>query len=470
MGDALDGLMAGNFFSANKYGGNNNNQRAAGGAYPASGANNNNAVGIFARGGNGRGPSRERLGSRESLVPGGAYGQPPRNPMMAASSMGLNIGPSGFGGAACGGGPSAGGGLARKNVNMGIANALQPGLNMGYGARSITPVLGNGGPSAGGPMPYGRPPSNKAGGGNGGCGYAGVANGGGGAAAAAAGGTSAASASKAAADGAAGTTNPPLLHGYACDQNSTWRRYMEDMYTTVADFAGKSGSLYAGVYDGHGGRTAVEFVQSHLHTQLEREVRGNPSMSIEEAMRNAFAKIDKMLSTMGAMNCGTTVAVCLCLRATTSPTSPVIIHMANAGDSRVVLVCDDGTPAKRLSVDHVATDPAEVQRVLSVGGTVMNNRVGGSLAVTRALGDHCLKGDAGVTCDPYYTQHMVGPHDKFIIMASDGIWDVVSDSDASDLANQHATKSPDEISSHFIQTALRRGSRDNLSCLVVKIR
>ena len=80
-------------------------------------------------------------------------------------------------------------------------------------------------------------------------------------------------------------------------------------------------------------------------------------MSIEEAMRNAFAKIDKMLSTMGAMNCGTTVAVCLCLRATTSPTSPVIIHMANAGDSRVVLVCDDGTPAKRLSVDHVATDP-----------------------------------------------------------------------------------------------------------------
>ena len=55
-------------------------------------------------------------------------------------------------------------------------------------------------------------------------------------------------------------------------------------------------------------------------------------------------------------------------------------------------------------------------------------------------------------------------------MASDGIWDVVSDSDASDLANQHATKSPDEISSHFIQTALRRGSRDNLSCLVVKIR
>ena len=187
-------------------------------------------------------------------------------------------------------------------------------------------------------------------------------------------------------------------------------------------------------------------------------------------MRAAFSKIDKMLATMGAMNCGTTVAVCLCTRATPSPTSPVTIHMANAGDSRVVLVCDDGTPARRLSVDHVATDPAEVQRVISVGGTVMNNRVGGSLAVTRALGDHCLKGDAGVTCDPYYTQHPVGQHDKFLVMASDGIWDVISDSDASDLAMQHSTESADEIASRFIQTSLRRGSRDNLSCLIVRLR
>ena len=237
------------------------------------------------------------------------------------------------------------------------------------------------------------------------------------------------------------------------------------MYTAVHDFAGRPGSLFAGVYDGHGGRSAVEFVTAHLHTQLERELRsGGAESQPAQALRSAFLKVDPMLMQIGAMHCGTTVAVCLCLRQN-GPNSP----MANAGDSRVVLVAGGNNPARRLSVDHVATDPAEVQRVVRDGGQVMGNRVGGSLAVTRALGDHCLK-DVGVTAEPHYVEHSVGPNDRFLVMASDGVWDVMSDDDAQELVLRHENDTPDDIATAMLNTALSRGTRDNLSCMIIKLK
>ena len=56
----------------------------------------------------------------------------------------------------------------------------------------------------------------------------------------------------------------------------------------------------------------------------------------------------------------------------------------------------------------------------------MENRVAGSLAVTRAFGDHALKND-GVTAKPYSNKHVLRPFDKFLVIASDGVWDVLTD-------------------------------------------
>lgn len=55
---------------------------------------------------------------------------------------------------------------------------------------------------------------------------------------------------------------------------------------------------------------------------------------------------------------------------------------------------------------------------------VFGDRVGGSLAVTRAFGDHSLKRD-GVTAKPFINKHVLKPFDKFLVMASDGVWDVL---------------------------------------------
>ena len=67
-----------------------------------------------------------------------------------------------------------------------------------------------------------------------------------------------------------------------------------------------------------------------------------------------------------------------------------------------------------------------INRIKNGGGIVMENRVAGSLAVTRAFGDHALKND-GVTAKPYINKHVLRPFDKFLVIASDGVWDVLTD-------------------------------------------
>jgi len=57
---------------------------------------------------------------------------------------------------------------------------------------------------------------------------------------------------------------------------------------------------------------------------------------------------------------------------------------------------------------------------------VLEGRVGGSLAVSRAFGDYALKSE-GVTAVPYVWKHFVRPFDKHLIVATDGIWDVLTD-------------------------------------------
>ena len=82
----------------------------------------------------------------------------------------------------------------------------------------------------------------------------------------------------------------------------------------------------------------------------------------------------------------------------------------------------------RLSYDHKGTDRAEQMRVESCGGFVLNGRVSGMLAVTRALGDHMLKDS--VTSEPFFHQVALAPDDSWLIVACDGLWDVVSDAEA----------------------------------------
>merc|ERR1712039_195147 len=107
------------------------------------------------------------------------------------------------------------------------------------------------------------------------------------------------------------------------------------------------------------------------------------------------------------------------------------VHIANVGDSRAVLFGGGG--ARRLSRDHRPDDLAEARRVAQGGGRVIEGRVGGDLAISRSLGDHRLKGK-GVSGTPDSCSLV---HGQALIIASDGLWDVVSDDEACELVETY---------------------------------
>lgn len=140
-----------------------------------------------------------------------------------------------------------------------------------------------------------------------------------------------------------------------------------------------------------------------------------------------------------------------------------IVYIANLGDTRAVL--SKNGFAERMSYDHRGTDPGEVDRVKSGGGVVLDGRVGGTLAITRAFGDHSLKKD-GVIAKPFIKKHVIRTSDKFLIIASDGVWDSMEDQDAVNYCKEEFTTK--DIAQAIVKGALDRGSKDNTSCLVLR--
>jgi serine/threonine protein phosphatase PrpC len=100
------------------------------------------------------------------------------------------------------------------------------------------------------------------------------------------------------------------------------------------------------------------------------------------------------------------------------------LYVANIGDTRAVL--SKGGQAERMSIDDKCDNPEEIQRIKAANGLILQQRVGGVLAVTRAFGDHSLKA-SGLISEPHIQKYTLKPFDKFLVIASDGVWDELSD-------------------------------------------
>ncbi|KAD4179505.1 hypothetical protein E3N88_28096 [Mikania micrantha] len=139
--------------------------------------------------------------------------------------------------------------------------------------------------------------------------------------------------------------------------------------------------------------------------------------------------------------------------------------VANVGDSRAV-ICRGGK-AFAVSRDHKPDQSDERQRIENAGGFVMwagTWRVGGVLAVSRAFGDKLLK--QYVVADPEIQEEKVDNSLEFLILASDGLWDVVSNDEA--VAMVRPIESPEDASKMLMQEASQRGSADNITVVVVR--
>ena len=129
-------------------------------------------------------------------------------------------------------------------------------------------------------------------------------------------------------------------------------------------------------------------------------------------------------------------------------------------------MCHGGN-AVRLTKDHKADDPEEVNRIEAAGGFILRKRVMGVLAVARAFGDFTLK--KFVTAEPYTTTTKIDGASEFLIIACDGVWDVLSDQDAVDIVRQCGSSEGKKklAGGALVQAALKQGTTDNVTAMVV---
>lgn len=115
-----------------------------------------------------------------------------------------------------------------------------------------------------------------------------------------------------------------------------------------------------------------------------------------------------------------------------------VLYSANLGDSHMIVGLRDALNGSVkpicISETHKATEESEKRRITEAGGMVMKGRVYGDLSISRAVGDRNYKipkQDADyVSSDPFIMETHLTHHHLFAIIASDGLWDKVTFSEA----------------------------------------
>jgi protein phosphatase PTC1 len=260
-------------------------------------------------------------------------------------------------------------------------------------------------------------------------------------------------------------------YAYRQDPNIRFRPSMEDFAKYIDVFNNDKDKGFFSIYDGHGGSDVVKYVKDQMPYIFTKLMTGTPNedLNIEKLMVNAFHKMDEdlKLNVHLAEYMGCTASIVFINKEkdlTGLNSHSKVLYTANVGDSRVVLVSNYG--AKRLSYDHKASDYSEINRVRSCGGIIFNDRVFGQLILTRALGDLALKRQ-GVIPTPYVSKYHISEKDKYVILASDGVWDVLSDEDM--FLFSKAVRNSDDFAKIIMNNSLMRGSRDNISVTVLKL-
>jgi protein phosphatase PTC1 len=211
---------------------------------------------------------------------------------------------------------------------------------------------------------------------------------------------------------------------------------MEDDEIIVDKFCGNEKQGFFGLYDGHGGRGTVDFVVKTLHVNLQEHIKKNPNQPWAVAFKEAYLATDGQLRRQNILRSGSTSVTCVI---SVNEQGKRVLFTANVGDSRAIL-CRGGK-AIRLTIDHKASLPEEAKRIQDAGGFIgRNKRVNGVLAISRALGDHMLKENDVVTAIPYCLDTELTEDDTFLILACDGLWDVMSDQEAVDFLIAHIAK------------------------------
>ncbi|KAA8533633.1 hypothetical protein F0562_030933 [Nyssa sinensis] len=236
------------------------------------------------------------------------------------------------------------------------------------------------------------------------------------------------------------------------------RASMEDFFDVkTSKIDGQTVCLF-GIFDGHGGSRAADFLKEHLFENLMQhpQFMTNTKLAISETYQKTdmdFLESEKNTYRDDGSTASTAVLV------------GNHLYVANVGDSRTIT--SKAGKAIPLSDDHKPNRSDERKRIENAGGVVMwagTWRVGGVLAMSRAFGNRMLK--QFVVAEPEIQDLQIDEEFEFLVLASDGLWDVVPNEDAVSLARTE--EEPEVAARKLTETAFARGSADNITCIVVK--
>ena len=247
-------------------------------------------------------------------------------------------------------------------------------------------------------------------------------------------------------------------YGYFEDSNHVNRDHMEDQGKSIENLNGDPDKILFCLFDGHGGVEVSKFLQENFAIYMKKML---PFKNHFADIKKLFYLLDDKIKSFNKPKVGSTATIVYIER----ENGKKVLYCANVGDSRCVLVSRSGV--MRLSYDDRLDDPNERARIMKQGGLILNDRVMGSLMLSRSFGDWGLK-DFGVIVEPHITKIDIEDNDLFIIIASDGVWDVIKDQDCKQLTETNNNTL--EICKNIIVDALSKNSQDNLSCFVISLK
>ena len=227
--------------------------------------------------------------------------------------------------------------------------------------------------------------------------------------------------------------------------------FNQDITFIEKNFAGDSSYIYFGVCDGHGvvGHEVSDFIKNNLPKELSKSLNKKDILTddtkskkkIFNIIDDVFITINDKLTYNDSINSLYSGTTCVSVIYT-----PKKLICANIGDSRAVLGRYDKNTKKWVSIDlsrdHKPTEKDEAKRILNRGGRIkpFTDEVTGEeygpqriwikkeevpgLAMTRSFGDR-VAGSVGCICLPEIKDFNFEEDDKFLILASDGIWEFI---------------------------------------------
>ena len=270
--------------------------------------------------------------------------------------------------------------------------------------------------------------------------------------------------------------NCVLEYSFREDQNIDSEAVMEDKSKSIENFNNDKNQMIFEIFDGHGGEEISTYLQNNLAQIYKQNLllyKGNIILSLKNAFRDADDEMRNQLNIDGLGSTGTLVHI------KWESENDLVVYSANVGDSRVSLISPEHII--RLSYDHRTTDPKERKRILESGLEIIDDRINGTLMLTRIFGNYEYKNNneneeeenenenKGLICEPFISKINIDLNieNQFLILASDGIWDTITEEEIQHIIQNNYDTS--KICSITIKNCLRNESWDNMSIFAIKL-